>query len=252
MTEQFGLLARDQLTCGMHVHVAVDDPDQATAALTGIAPWLPVLLALSANSPFYGGSDSGYASYRTVLWGRWPTAGPTGSFGDRAEYDALRRDLIATGAARDDGMIYFDARLSVDYPTVEIRVCDVCVEVGDAVLIAALARGLVTAALQAEPAPPVRPELLRAATWRAARWGMAGELVAFGTGRPRLLPAWDLIGELRDLVGPALEEAGDADRVDAALRAVQDRGTGADRQRQAYAGDGGFEAVVQAVTVAPG
>ena len=107
-----------------------------------IAAWLPLLLALSSNSPFWQGHDTGYASFRTVIWGLWPTAGPSGPFGDAAGYDAAVADLVRSGAALDVGMVYFDARLSASYPTVEIRVADVCTDVRDAVLLAALSRAL--------------------------------------------------------------------------------------------------------------
>ena len=142
MTEEFGLLARQQLTCGQHVHVSVESPDEAIGVLDRIRPWLHVLAAISSNSPFWQGQDSGYASYRTVMWGLWPTAGPTDAFGSLAGYRRLVDELLASGAAMDEGMLYFDARPSARYPTLEIRVADVCTDVADAQLIAALARAL--------------------------------------------------------------------------------------------------------------
>jgi carboxylate-amine ligase len=112
MTELFGLVGRQQLTCGMHVHVAVDSPDEGVRVLDALRPWLPLLRALSANSPYFSGQDTGYASYRTILWGSWPSAGAGEPFGDLAGYETTRTALIESGAALDDGMIYFDARLS--------------------------------------------------------------------------------------------------------------------------------------------
>ncbi|MCM3923043.1 glutamate--cysteine ligase [Frankia sp. AiPs1] len=159
--EEFGLTAREQLTCGCHVHVAVHSRQEAVGALDRLRPWLSVLVAMTANSPFWQGVDSGYASYRTQVWQRWPTAGATGAFGSPEEYDRVVDLLIRTGAAMDDGMIYFDVRLSHHYPTLELRVADVCLSVDDSVLLAALARALVsTAARQwaaGEPAPPCSP-----------------------------------------------------------------------------------------------
>lgn len=143
MNAEFGLLARQQLTCGQHVHVGVESREEGIAVLDRMRPWLPVLLAISSNSPFWQGADTGYASYRSVLWNQWPSAGPTEIFGSVAEYDQQVRQLIATGAALDEGMVYFSARLSAHFPTVEIRVADVCTDVDDAVLIAALCRALV-------------------------------------------------------------------------------------------------------------
>lgn len=236
MTERFGLLARQQLTCGQHVHVAVSSRDEGVAVLDRIRGWLPVLLAVSANSPFWQGQDTDYASFRSVLWGRWPTAGPTEPFGSEAGYDQAVAELIASGAALDDGMIYFDARLSAHYPTIEIRVADVCTDVEDAGLIAALARALVDTAfadwVSGKPVLTVRTSLLRAASWRAARSGLGGELIDPRWGRP--VPAWSLLAELLQLLAPALERNGDEALVQHGLRRLREHGTGADRQRASF------------------
>ena len=130
------------VVCGMHVHVSVDD-DEAVPVLDHLRPWLPVLAAISVNSPFNSGRDTGHASWRSHLWGGWPTAGPAEPFGDAAGYDAATQALIDSGAAMDKGMLYLDARPAESYPTVEIRVADVCTDVDDALLIAALTRALV-------------------------------------------------------------------------------------------------------------
>jgi glutamate---cysteine ligase / carboxylate-amine ligase len=254
MAEQFGIVARQQLTCGMHVHVSIGSPDEGVGVLDRIRPWLSVLVALSANSPLHSGAVTGYASYRTILWSQWPTAGPTATFGSVATYEQVRGDLVTLGAAQDDGMIYFDARLSAHYPTLEIRVCDVCADADDAVTIAGLTRALVSTEADrwqaGEPAPPLRPELLRAASWRAARWGLTGELADLrgAGGQVGLLPASNLIKGLLEHVGPALEAAGDLDRVIAGLAEIEARGTGSARQRRAY-DSGGVPAALDAVTV---
>jgi carboxylate-amine ligase len=249
MMRRFAQLGHEQVTCGMHVHVGIDSREEGVAVVDGLAPYLPLFRALSSNSPVYREADTGYASWRTVLWGRWPTAGPMAAFGDPAGYDAAVEDLIATGAALDDGMLYFDARLSASYPTVEVRVGDVCADAEDAVVLAAMMRALVEHVAHGGGARPgVRPELLEAASWRAARYGMTDQLVDLVSGpRPTLTPAWDLVDRLvGELAGP-LEEAGDAAVVRDGLAAVRRRGTGAERQRAALAH--GVDAVVQAVTV---
>jgi carboxylate-amine ligase len=247
MAATFGAVERRQLTCAMHVHVGVDSDDEGVRVLNGIAPWLPVLTALSANSPYHRGHDTGYASFRRVQWGQWPTAGPTGRFDSAREYHDTVRDLIATGAAHDDGMIYFDARLSAKYPTVEIRVCDVATDLGIAAALAALCRGLVATVAGTEAPAPVRLELLRAAHWRAARYGLGGELVDPTHGR-RLVPAEDAVAALLEVTEKALDAAGDTDRVRDVLDALRKDGTGADRQRAAVAAAGGD--VAAAVDVA--
>jgi carboxylate-amine ligase len=246
MSDEFGLLAREQLTCGQHIHVSVDSRAEGVAVLDRIRIWLPVLLALSTNSPFWQEQDTGYGSFRTVLWGRWPSAGPTELFGDEAGYDAAVRNLLAAGAALDDGMIYFDARLSANFPTVEIRVADVCTDIRDAVLLAGLARALVdTAHRQAGegvPPAPVGVALLRAATWRAARWGTAGDLVHPLSGRRE--PAWQVIGDLLEQLRPSLRNNGDLGYVEVGLDRIRQTGTGADRQRAAFGETSDLDAVV--------
>lgn len=237
MTEEFGLLAREQLTCGQHVHVSVDSRAEGVAVLDRIRGWLPLLIAISANSPYWQGQDTGYASFRTVLWGRWPTAGPSATFGDEAGYQRRIEELISSGAALDDGMIYFDARLSARYPTVEIRVADVCTDVWDAVLIAALARAMVDTAfgqwVLGDPVPQVSTALLRAASWRASRWGLATDLVDPRSGRQ--VPAHDLLVEVAETLAPALGRNADLGVVSDGLDRLRSAGTGADRQRAAYA-----------------
>jgi glutamate---cysteine ligase / carboxylate-amine ligase len=244
----FGRVAAEQLTCGCHVHVSVADDEEGVAVLNRIRIWLPVLTALTANSPFWMGLDTGYASYRSQAWSRWPSAGPTAVFAGAADYHRLIEDVLATGTAVDTGMVYFDARLSANWPTVEVRVADVALRVEDAVTHAGLVRGLVeTAAAEwraGRAAPAVRGELLRLATWRAGRSGLSGELVHPLTGRPA--PAPEVVGALLEHVRPALAEAGDEPRVAAGVSALLRRGTGADLQRRVHAETGDLAAVVRA------
>ena len=103
MLSRFGRTAAEQLTCGCHVHVAVESDEEAVAVVDRIQPWLPVLLALTVNSPFWDGLDSGYGSYRSQVWGRWPSAGPTGPFGSAAEYRRFTEELLRTLLLLRDG-----------------------------------------------------------------------------------------------------------------------------------------------------
>lgn len=178
MIDQFGLTGSEQLTCGCHVHVAVESDDEGVAVLDRIRPWLAPLLALSTNSPFWNGDDTRYASYRNQVWQRSPSAGPTTVFGSAAAYRAVEHAMIGTESILDTGMIYFDARLSRNHPTVEIRVADVCRDIDDAVLIALLCRALVTTAGRqwrsgAPPDPGTRrsaaPRIMASGPIRAAR-----------------------------------------------------------------------------------
>jgi carboxylate-amine ligase len=252
MLATFGPTAADALTCGCHVHVSVADDEEGVAVLDRIRVWLPVLTALTGNSPFWDGQDSGYASYRSQVWSRWPSAGPTAPFGTPEAYHRVVADLLATETVLDEGLVYFDARLSASWPTVEVRVGDVALRVEDAVLLAGLVRGLVDTAARdwraGRPAPDVRAEVLRVAAWRAGRSGLSGDLVDPRTGRPA--PAADVVGALVDHVRSALTDNGDADLVDRGVAALLARGTGADLQRRVHAETGDLAAVVRAAVSA--
>jgi carboxylate-amine ligase len=251
MARRFGLTAAEELTCGCHVHVAVASDDEGVGALDRIRPWLAPLLALTANSPYWQGHDSGYASYRSQVWSRWPSAGPYAPFGSPAAYHDTVSTMVDTDTVLDRGMIYFDARLSAQHPTLEVRAADVCLDVDDAVLLAALTRALVETAVRAwrddVPADPVRLEMLRLAAWRASHSAVDGTLLDPGSWRPA--PAADVIDRLVGHVTPALDDAGDLATVRELLPAVLARGTGARAQRTAaeQAGDDPRAAVALAV-----
>src|SRR3954453_5596670 len=169
-------LVEEQLINGMHVHVGVPDRGEGVSMLAGLRAWLPVVLALSANSPFWRGRDSGFASFRAVHFARWPAEGPTPVFASAQDYEARVEALLATGSVRDRGQLYWHARLSEHVPTVEIRVADVQLEPESAVVLAGVIRALVVTALaSAAPADQVPVEVLRAATWAAARHGLDGD-----------------------------------------------------------------------------
>ncbi|MFD8034211.1 glutamate--cysteine ligase [Streptomyces sp. NPDC059717] len=233
MAEKYGIATREQLVCGCHVHVSVQSDEEGVAVLDRLRPWLAVLCAISANSPFWQGQDSGYRSYRSRLWGRWPSAGPTELFGSAERYHRRVADMVATGVILDEAMVYFDARLSARYPTVEIRVADVCLRADTAVLIATLARALVETAARDWRAgrPPLEHSvsLLRLAAWQAARCGLDQDLLDPVTMQPK--PAPDVLRSLLEHVGDALTESGDAARVEEAVADLLCRGNGAREQR---------------------
>ena len=246
MVERFGMVGREHLSCGCHVHVSVTDAEEAVAVLDRIRVWLPTLLALTGNSPFWQGEDTGYASYRHLIMHRWPSTGPIETQGSAAAYEALVARMVATGVLLDRGMIYFDARASHHFPTVEIRVADVCLHAADGALVAALCRALVeTAARQwaaGEPPPPVPGVLLRLATWQAAREGLGGTLLDPLTAAPR--PAPDVVAALLEHTRPALRSMGDETLVEERAATVLRRGTGARRQREILERTGSLAAVV--------
>lgn len=242
----FQELARELVIFGCHVHVGLDDPELAVQVMNRARVWLAPLLALSANSPFWCGADSGYASFRTELWSRWPMAGQPAVFQSRAEYDELIRALVQCGAIEDTTRIYWDIRLPERVPTIEFRVTDVCGTVDEAVMIAGLVRGLTRTcweeARQGRDFRQVRPEILKAAHWRAARYGLFGELI--DPLECRSVPATELVERLLEYIRPALETSGEWSEVAPAVQRVLEHGNGAARQRDVFQRTGRLEDVV--------
>lgn len=234
----FGAVARTSNSCGCHVHVAIPDRETGVDVSNRIRPWLPVLLALTANSPFNEGADTSYQSWRYVLWARWPTAGPPPLFVSLDHYESSVDALLRIGAVMDRRNVYWDIRLSEHQPTLEFRVCDVTQTPGEAATIAALLRAAVATAIDDRsaayrPALPLPQEVLRANLWRSAREGLAGQCLHPVTGE--MAPVWTLVGEFVDWVRPALKQFGDDDFVAGQLAWLREVGDGAARQRAAFA-----------------
>lgn len=221
----------------------------AIQTMNRVQTWLAPLLALTGNSPFWQGADTGYASYRTQLWRRWPTAESAGTFASRADYDELVASLVRVGIIKDATHIWWDVRPSARYPTIEFRVSDVATSVDEAVMLAGLARSLTRTchaeAERGDPVPTPRPELLRAARWRAARHGLAGELV--DVAAEPLVPAFLLVERFLAYLRPDLEQHKEWEEVSHLVGAVLARGPGAHRQRVAYARAGRLTDVVDQV-----
>ncbi|GAA3387444.1 hypothetical protein GCM10020369_29960 [Cryptosporangium minutisporangium] len=250
MLDDYQLLAREQLICGAQVHVGMPDRDVAVAVAQRVSQYLPVLLAISASSPFWMGEDTGYASIRSLLWQRWPTAGASGLVESAEDHDALVAELIASGTITDPAMIYFDVRPSAHVPTLELRVTDACPAIDDVVLLAGLFRALVRrewdAVANNYPLPRIRGPLQRAAMWRAARSGLEGDLVDL-SGFARPVPAAEAVRGLVDSLRPQLEAADDWEYVSALANQALARGSAADRARRAFARRGRLSDVVDAL-----
>jgi glutamate---cysteine ligase / carboxylate-amine ligase len=231
-------LARQQVICGCHVHVGVEDRDLLAVVLTRLRPWLPVLLALSSNSPFWQGHDTGYASFRQQVWRRWPTAGLPPPVYSAAEYDRVVADLVSSGAVPDASYLYWDARPSSHYPTIEVRAFDTCLDPEDVVGLVGLVRALVWTCASDDPGlvsgPPVltRTEVIESAMWGASRYGVSGELWSPISGAG---PAAAVVDELLLRCSPGLRAHGDEDRVTEAICRIVERGSGATLQREAAA-----------------
>ncbi|MGA9359677.1 MAG: glutamate--cysteine ligase [Mycobacterium sp.] len=234
---QFGMVAHEQGICGCHVHVQVPDRAAAIQVSNWLRPWLPSFLALSANSAIYRNADSGYASWRSVLWRRWPAAGAPPFFTSPEEYDRTVRMLVDTGVILDADMIYWDVRPSASFPTVEVRVADVPVTVAETVLIATLIRAAVMTALDeqrhGDHVKRLPPAALRAAYWKAAHDGLSGHTLDL-VDDCGAVPAREQLGTLVRRVRPALDALGEHDRVVAELDRIAAQGNGAMRQLKTW------------------
>ena len=245
----YGPVVADAGTCACHVHVGVPSRDLGVQVLARLRPWLAPLLAVTANSPIADGHDTGWASWRYTIQTRWPTAVPPAAWPDAAAYDTAVRRLIGRGAALDERNVYFLARLSPRYPTVEVRVADVCLDAGTAVLAAGLIRALVATALaearRGTPVAAAPAEQVAAALAAAARQGLDGAGVDPFTGQAVDAPT--LRSRLLDHVYPALSDHGDTETVTRLLHRLDQRGTGAARQRALFTSAASKPAFIQAL-----
>ncbi len=233
---EFRALDDEQIACACHVHVGVPDLATALQVSNHLRPWIPALIALSANSPYWAGRDTGYASWRTTTWGRWPVAGPPPYFASPSHFEDLVAGFLATGAVMDRGGLYWDIRPSHHVPTLEFRAADATATPEDTVLVAGVVRALTATALAAvragERPPQPAADLLRAACWRAARDGLAGQGIDPATGR--LVPATAQVEQLLAHLRPALHHHGDADLVTRLWSRLRAQGSRADAQRAAH------------------
>ncbi|MFD8494529.1 glutamate--cysteine ligase [Amycolatopsis sp. NPDC059657] len=250
MAEHFGATAQSGATCGCHVHVAIPDREAGVRVINQVRRRLPALLALLTNSPIADGADTGYSSWRYQQWTRWPSAGPPPRFSSLDHYESLIDGWLRAGAILDRGMVYWDVRLSDNQPTVEFRVADVAAVPEHAALLAVLARGLVQTALDGEETLPELPnEVLRGQLWRASRDGAEGRVPHPVHGD--LVPAPVVFDELLTHVASALKSTGDHEFAEEGLARHRADGSGAQRQRRAFADGGGARAVVDLLTVQP-
>ncbi len=231
-----GAIHPDHRIQGLHVHVAVGSRDEGVRVMRGLRPWLAPLLALTANSPCFGGTETGFASWRTIVGRRFTTASVPPDFIDGADYERRVQALVGLGSTLDLGSLFWMMRLAERYPTIELRLFDAQLTADESVGIALLTRALVEAAAagalpHAETA--VHPEQVDAAVWHAARHGLDDDLVDPATAS--LAPAWTVIERMLDAVRPVLDQTGDTARVEALVERIRAEGNGATRQRAALA-----------------
>lgn len=242
--------ARTSGTCSCHVHVGVANRRLGLQVLRRLRPWLPTLLALTAASPVWEGQDSGWASRRFPLMTGWPTVRPPPDVLSVEAYDAEVRAAVSSGLALDARNVYYLARLSPRYPTVEVRVADVCLTTDDAVAYAGLVRALVATAVdearRGVPPLPVPDGVLLESCWSAARHGLAGDLRDPRSGERVPTPA--VVEGLLDLVGPELAAWGDERIVVPTIEQLVAVGGGAARHRRILRSAGAPAAYARALS----
>src|SRR5881397_3186849 len=237
LIDQMQYVARRELIFGLHVHVAVDDPEKAIQVVNGLLLDLPVLLALSASSPFWRGEPTGLASSRQMVFAAFPRSGPPPRFRDYADYAEVVGQLERTGCIADYTHIWWDIRLHPRFGTVEIRVCDAVTRLEDAVALAAFCQSLVKFYSERHAVGAGIPSYHRILTtenkWLAARYGLEAPVMDLATGRRNRVPVAQLVRRtLRD-IEPHARELG-SERELEGIREILGRGNGADRQRRTF------------------
>ncbi|MFD4632358.1 glutamate--cysteine ligase [Streptomyces sp. NPDC058284] len=235
-----------------HVHVQVPGREEAVLVGNHLRPWLPALVALSANSPFWAERDTGYASWRIMAAHALPVFGPPPYFASLDHYEQVASRLREAEAVVDEGMLFWDVRPCTHLPTVEIRVMDAVADAEAVAALAALIRATVVTALtrvyRGDPGPVLEEPALSTAYWRAARDGLLGFGVDVRHGR--LLRAPELVAQLVRYARPTLAEYGELGPVCRVLRRWCRLGGGAAVQRAAFGRRGHLRDVVDDLTSA--
>ena len=237
LIDQMQYIARRELIFGMHVHVAVDDPEKAIKVVNGLLPQLGPLLALSASSPFWRGEPTGLASSRQMVFSAFPRSGPPPRFRDYADYAEVVGQLERSGCIPDYTSIWWDIRLHPRLGTVEIRICDAATRVEDAVAIAAYCQSLVKHLSERYDAGEEIPSYHRILTtenkWLAARYGLEAPVMDLGSGRRNRIPVARLVRRTVAEIRPHARELG-CEREIEGVRDILSRGSSADRQLRIY------------------
>jgi glutamate---cysteine ligase / carboxylate-amine ligase len=237
LIDQMQYVARRELIFGLHIHVAVDDPEKAIQVVNGLLAHIAQLLALSASSPFWRGEATGLSSIRQIVFAAFPRSGPPPRFRDYADYAEVVGQLEKTGCIADYTHIWWDIRLHPRLGTVEIRICDAVTRVEDAVALAAYCQALVKHYCERYESGNEIPSYHRILTtenkWLAARYGLEAPVMDLATGRRNRVPVAQLIRRtLRD-IEPHARELG-SERELEGVRDILARGNGADRQRRTF------------------
>jgi glutamate---cysteine ligase / carboxylate-amine ligase len=235
IADDFQALGRRMLICGLHVHIGIDKPDDRIALMNDLRPYLPMFLALSGSSPFWGGEITGLKSYRTAINDATPRKGIPEPFADWRAFERATAALVDAGIIEDATKIWWDVRPSVRFPTIEVRIMDVCPLIEDTIAIASLLRCVcryLDRTRAARPQRPVAALLCNENRWRAQRYGLSQGLI--DTEHGGLAAMTDVVETLLDRTAEDAAHFGCADEVEH-IRTILARGTSADRQLARYA-----------------
>ena len=248
IVEELQQLARSLLIFGLHVHVAMPDRQSTIDIMNAARYFLPHLLALSTSSPFWAGRETGLKSYRTAIFRRFPRTGVPDHFGSWGEYDNYINLLVELHCIDDGKKIWWDLRPHPMFGTLEFRICDVPTRADETICLAALMQAIVVKLHRLYTKNMgfrlYRRALIEENKWRAARWGIDGNLIDFG--KREEVPMRDLALELVDFVDDVVDELGSRREVNYVHTILQD-GTSADRQLQVYKATGDLRAVAQSL-----
>ncbi len=250
IVEELQLVARSNLIFGLHVHVGISDRAVAFQILNEARYFLPHLLALSSNSPFWLGRNTGLKSYRTKVFERFPRTGIPPVFPTPAEFDEFVRILVATNSIDNGKKIWWDLRPHPFFETIEFRVCDVPMRLDETVAIAALVQAICVKLYELREKNlgfrPYSNALILENKWRATRWGIDGKLIDFG--KESEVPFRDLMEELFEFVDDVIDALGSRKEIES-LRWILENGSGADRQLRAFhENDGDLRKVVDFIS----
>ena len=250
LIDRLQYIARRELIFGMHVHVAIDDPEKAIKIVNGLMPQLGPLLALSASSPFWRGEPTGLHSSRQMVFSAFPRSGPPPRFRDYADYAEVVGQLERTGCIADYTHIWWDIRLHPRLGTIEIRICDAVTRLEDAVAITAYCQALVKRLSERYEAGEEIPSFHRILTsenkFLAARYGLEAPVMDLGTGRRNRIPISRLVRRTLTELEPHARELGSERELDG-IREILARGAGADSQLRTFKETGDVTAVAREI-----
>src|SRR3984885_9614109 len=245
IVEDLQMVARANLIFGLHVHIGIEDPETAIHIMNAARYFLPHILALSTNSPFWRGMDTGLKSYRCKVFDKFPRTNIPDYFPSYGEYESFVNLLIKTNCIDNAKKIWWDIRMHPYFPTLEFRVCDVPMRIDETIALVALIQATVAKLYKLHAANQgfrlYRRALIMENKWRASRYGLDGKLIDFG--KQKEIPARDLIHEYLEFVDDVVDELGSREGLNY-IHEILENGSGGDRQLRVFQETGDLKKVV--------